>query len=79
MHPKAPYDGIIRIRLRVKGAYALLSADFRVSSPVVFSSFILYLKGEFVKKNRSIISYYRILCGSYSCDTAFWQRHIDKG
>ena len=43
----APYDGIIRIRfrlrprlaLRVKETSILLSADFRVSTPVVFFQF----------------------------------------
>ncbi len=35
--PKAPYDGIIRIRLRVRETSIPISADFRVSTPVVFS------------------------------------------
>lgn len=33
---KAPYDGIIRIRLRVRETSISISADFRVSTPVVF-------------------------------------------
>lgn len=49
--------GSVIFTQRVRETAIPISADFCVSSPVVFSSSILYPEEEFVKKNRSTISY----------------------